>query len=121
MAVRVHSLVRRCTGGAALVREGQAWLASLARLTLLALLGLILIPFMAGLYLDLVMLPFRSVRLPRQALVRSIGCCQQPNSQPSNNQPNNNTPNNSAACKAYSPEAIAKCVAAAGLESGPEI
>ncbi len=41
------------------MKEVQAWLVMLARLNLLALLGLIVIPFMAGLYLDLVMLPFR--------------------------------------------------------------
>lgn len=59
LALHVHSLVRHVTGGAALVKEAQAWLVMLARLSLLALLALVVIPFMAGLYLDLVMLPFR--------------------------------------------------------------
>lgn len=39
--------------------ELQGWLITSARLGLLAFLTLIVIPFMAGLYLDLVMLPFR--------------------------------------------------------------
>ncbi|KAL0020826.1 hypothetical protein WJX79_004115 [Trebouxia sp. C0005] len=60
LALRVHSLVQRVSGGAAFVKEVQAWLVMLARLSLLALVGLIVVPFMAGLYLDLVMLPFRA-------------------------------------------------------------
>ncbi len=59
LVLRVHSLVQRATGGVAFLKEVQAWLVMLARLSVLALLGLIVIPFMAGLYLDLVMLPFR--------------------------------------------------------------
>lgn len=59
LVLRVHSLVQRATGGLAFLKEVQAWLVMLARLSVLALLGLIVIPFMAGLYLDLVMLPFR--------------------------------------------------------------
>ncbi|KAL3131681.1 hypothetical protein ABBQ38_007973 [Trebouxia sp. C0009 RCD-2024] len=52
-------LAQRTTSGSAMLRELWGWLLTLVRLTLLAVLTLIVIPFMAGLYLDLVMLPFR--------------------------------------------------------------
>lgn len=60
-AARLHGLVQRTRGGHAMLIELQGWLLTLARLGLLAFLTLIVIPFMAGLYLDLVMLPFRQV------------------------------------------------------------
>ena len=60
-ATRLHGLVQRTRGGHAMLTELQGWLLKLARLGLLAFLTLIVIPFMAGLYLDLVMLPFRQV------------------------------------------------------------
>ena len=60
-ATRLHGLVQRTRGGRAMFTELQGWLLTLARLGLLAFLTLIVIPFMAGLYLDLVMLPFRQV------------------------------------------------------------
>ncbi len=61
LAAHVHRLLQRSTGGSAFLREVQGWMVTAARLTVLAFLGLILIPFMAGLYLDLVMLPLRLV------------------------------------------------------------
>ena len=57
----LHGLAQRTSSGSAMMREVWGWLLTLARLTLLAFLTLIVIPFMAGLYLDLVMLPFRQV------------------------------------------------------------
>lgn len=60
-AHRLHTLVQRTTSGSAMLRELLGWLLTLARLSLLAFLTLIVIPFMVGLYLDLVMLPFRQV------------------------------------------------------------
>ena len=60
-ATRLHGLVQRTRSGHAMITELQGWLLTLARLGLLAFLTLIVIPFMAGLYLDLVMLPFRQV------------------------------------------------------------
>ena len=60
-ASRLHGLIQRSRSGRAMLRELQGWLLTLARLGFLAFLTLIIIPFMAGLYLDLVMLPFRQV------------------------------------------------------------
>lgn len=60
-AARLHGLVQRTRGGRAMMTELQGWLVTAARLGLLAFLTLIVVPFMAGLYLDLVMLPFRQV------------------------------------------------------------
>lgn len=61
LGVQGQCLLHRSSGGSALLREVQGWFVMLIRLTVLALLGVIIIPFMAGLYLDLVMLPLRSV------------------------------------------------------------
>ena len=57
--VRVHGLVQRTSSGRALLTELQGWLVTAVRVGVLAFLTLIVIPFMAGLYLDLIMLPFR--------------------------------------------------------------
>ena len=60
-ATRLYGLVQRTRGGRAMLTELRGWLLTLARLGLLAFLTLIVIPFMAGLYVDAVMLPFRQV------------------------------------------------------------
>ena len=78
--IRMHGLVQRTRGGRAMLTELQGWLLTLARLGLLAFLTLVVIPFMAGLLLDLVMLPFRRVcchayrRRPPCSLCMGILC-----------------------------------------------
>lgn len=58
-AVKVYTLSQRAddTG---IVKQMAAWLVTLARVGVLGCLGLVVIPLMAGLYLDMVMLPLRS-------------------------------------------------------------
>ena len=58
-AVKVYKLSHRAddTG---VIKQMAAWLVTLARVGLLGFLGLVVIPFMAGLWIDMVMLPLRS-------------------------------------------------------------
>ena len=63
-AAHVRGILQRAQHAAvpdsAVANEVQDWLAMLIRTTAMAFLGLIVVPFMAGLYLDLVMMPLRS-------------------------------------------------------------
>lgn len=58
LGIRLFKLSRQA-GDAAVLTEAAAYCAVLARLGLLSFLGLIVVPLMAGLYLDMVMLPLR--------------------------------------------------------------
>ena len=69
-AVGVQRLVQRTSGGRAMIRELQGWVTASVRVGALAFLTLIVIPFLAGLYLDLVMLPFRQA-----CCLTRAGCC----------------------------------------------
>ena len=60
-AVHLHRMLKCSAPGTTIVAEVQGWLVTLVRLTVLSFLGLIIVPFIAGLYLDLVMMPLRSV------------------------------------------------------------
>lgn len=60
VAVQLHSLSQRVSR-TSLFREAATWLLTLGRVAILGVLGLVVVPFMAGLYLDMVMLPLRSV------------------------------------------------------------
>ena len=62
VAIRVYKLSQRAYD-TALLKEAAGWLLTLARVGLLGCLGLVVIPFMAGLYLDMVMLPLRLVSI----------------------------------------------------------
>ena len=58
LGIRLVNISRRA-GDAAVLSEAAAYCAVVARLGLLSCLGLVVVPLLAGLYLDMVMLPLR--------------------------------------------------------------